>query len=406
MRRKYKLTPASLPVIRRIRRTEIKPAKLRGITPFTLAGITPFTLLIALLILEGCSTPAGILETRPLHEGDTLSRQGYVYSLPMTSFRLSLEVARTRTIRGPYYRFADKLLNIKDVPEKNREEYRISKVRLESFQESDPGQVYLVRQVSGQTDLSNLLKLGEEGLVFDMQKAVHSGDQVLLPEVAPQGPLFTELSMEKNTAMSIDTFYKTILTDTSFIRVPVLKEQLMVKTIDEKAEEAADFILELRYERFMMLTGNNATLVSDGAVKRLDEIERQYLELFTGKTFEERMQYTYFITPSGDEVFENIEVLEFSDKRGVIDQGGPDSEALSLRIRKAGKTRLLRDPLRPEKLPVQTNALYYRVPDVAFVEVSLGGRTLFNDRFQVSQYGEILVLPMGPAQQKGLRNAR
>jgi hypothetical protein len=366
-------------------------------------NILPVILPAALLILAGCGTPSGILETRPLHEGDTLSRQGFVYSLPMTSFRLSIEVVRTRTIRGPYYRFADKLLSIKDVPEKNSEEYRISKVWLESFQESDPGQVYLVRQVSGQTDLSNLLKLGEEGLVFDMQQAIQSGDQVLLPGEVPEGPLFTELSMEKNTAMSIDTFYKTILTDTSFIRVPVLKEQLMVKTIDEKAEEAANFILELRYERFMMLTGNNATMVSDGAVRRLDEIEKQYLELFTGKTFEERMRYTYFITPSGDDVFENIEVLEFSDKRGVIEQGGPGSEVLSLRIRKAGKTLLLKDPLRPEKLPVRTNALYYRVPDLAFVEVSLGGHTLLNDRYPVSQCGEILALPTGPTEHKVFR---
>jgi hypothetical protein len=99
-------------------------------------------------------------------------------------------------------------------------------------------------------------------------------------------------------------------------------------------------------------------------------------------------------------VFENIEVLEFSEKRGVIERGGPDSQVLSLRIRKAGKTGPLRDPNRPGILPVQTNALYYRVPDMAFVEVSLGGRTLLSDRFPVSQYGEILVLPLGPEVKK------
>ncbi len=371
-------------------------SRLHNARRVVVQGLVP----VILMALAACGTPSAILETRPVQEGDTLLRQGYVYALPMTTFKLSLEVVRTRTLRGPYYRFADKLLNIKDVPERNSEKYRISRVHLEYFEESDPKCVFLARQISGQTDLSSLLKLGKEGLIFDMHQARHSDASTQLSGISPEGPVFTELSMERNETMSIDTFYKTVLTDTSFIRVPVLKEQLLVKTIDEKAEEAADFILELRYERFMMLTGNNNTAVSDAAVRRLDEIERQYLELFTGKTFEERMRYTYFLTPDGNEVFENIEVLEFSEEGGVLTQGSPDTQVLSLNIRKAGKTLLLRDPRGREALPVRTNALYYRVPDMAIVEVSLGGQTLLNDRVPVSQYGEILVLPTGQQEQR------
>lgn len=353
-------------------------------------------LIISVIILEGCFAPRNIVETLPVLAGDTLSLRGYVYSLPQTSFILNMEVVRTRTIHGPYYRFAEKLLSIKDVPVRSSSAYRISKVQLKSFEEADPDNIYLVRQITGQTDLSPLLRLGREGLVYEARQGVPAGKPIYLPDASHEGPLFTELSMERNTAMSIDTFYKTILTDTSFIRVPVLKEQLMVKTIDEKAEEAADFILELRYERFMMLTGNNNTQVSDYSVQRLDEIEREYLELFIGKSFEERFQYTYYITPSGDGVFENIEILEFSENRGILEEGAGDSKVLSMSIRKTGKTDLLKDPLQREKLPVQTNALYYRVPDVAEVEISLGGRTLLNDRYPVCQYGVILSMPIGP----------
>jgi hypothetical protein len=364
------------------------------------------TLLIPLLILAGCSPPAALMETHPVCEGDTIPLQGYVYSLPRTLFRLNLEVTRTRTIRGPYYRFAEKLLSIENAPDRNSDVYRISRIQLESFNEADPDHVYLVREVSGQPDLYDILSLSKEGLIFDMPR-VPLPEAAVFPEQEPlAGPLFTELSMEKTTTMSIDTFYKTILTDTSFIRVPVLSEQLMVKTIDEKAEEAADFILELRYERFMMLTGNNNTPVSDGAVRRLDEIEREYLELFIGKVFEERIHYKFFITPGSEEVFENIEVLEFSDQRGILGESSPDSRVLSLRLRKAGKTRLLKDPVRPEKLPVLSNALYYRVPDVAEVELSLGGEKLLTGRYPVSQYGEILTLPCRTDQKKVFRFRR
>ncbi|MFC2116029.1 DUF4831 family protein [Bacteroidota bacterium] len=352
--------------------------------------------IIILLILAGCIFPRNIVETRPVHAGDTLSLEGSAYTLPQTSFILKLEVVRTRTIRGPYYRFAEKFLSIKDVPDQSSTAYRVSKVQLESFEEADPNKVYLVRQVSGKTDLSQILRLGNEGLIYGGWQKIPALNPVKLPGTSMEGPLFTELSMERNTVMSIDTFYKTILTDTSFIRVPVLKEQLLVKTIDEKAKEAADFILELRYERFMMLTGNNNTPVSDYSVQRLDEIEREYLELFIGKSFEERIQYSYYITPSGDEVYENIEILEFSKSRGVMEKGTGNSEALSLRIKKTGKTDLLQDPNPPERLPVQTNALYYRVPDVAEVEISLGRIILLKDRYPVCQYGAILSMPIGP----------
>jgi acyl-CoA hydrolase len=354
--------------------------------------------ILGLMVLAGCSVPLNTVETRPIHKGDTMSLNGYVYSLPQTSFKLNIEVVRTRTIRGPYYRFAEKLLSLVDVPTRNSNSYRISNVKLESFEEADPGHAFLVKQVSGQTDLSGLLRLGGEGLIFDDRKTTSPGDPVILTDDSGEGPLFTELSMESNTAMSIDTFYKTILTDTSFIRVPVLKQQLMVKTIDEKAEEAAEFILELRYERFMMLTGNNSTPMPDYAVKRLDEIEREYLELFIGKSFDENYRYTFYVTPSGDEIFENIELLEFSERRGVVEGGYPDSEVLSLEFRKTGKTEILKDLTRAEKLPVQNNSLYYRVPDVAEVKVSLAGRALLYDRYPVCQYGEILALPIGPSQ--------
>jgi len=351
--------------------------------------------IIVFIILTACKVPLNIMETLPVHMGDTISRRAYVYMLPQTSFKLNLEVVKTRTIRGPYYRFAEKLLSIKDVTDRNSTSYRVSKLKFESFEEADPNRVYLVRQISGQTDLSRLLELRGEGLIYGDWQKIASANPVNLPETSYEGPLFTELSMERNTALSIDTFYKTILTDTSFFRVPVLQKQLMVKTIDEKAEEAAEFILELRYERFMMLSGNNNAPVSDYSVKRLDEIEEEYLELFTGKSFEERIQYTYYFTPSGDEIFENIEILEFSGSRGVMEKGSGNSEALSLRIRKTGKTGLLKDPLRPEKLPAQTNALYYRVPDVAELEISLGSRILLKERCRVSQYGEILAMPIG-----------
>ena len=49
--------------------------------------------------------------------------------------------------------------------------------------------------------------------------------------------------------------YKTLVTDTSFVEVPVNRTITEQKSPAMKAEEAADFLLELRTRRFELLTG-------------------------------------------------------------------------------------------------------------------------------------------------------
>ena len=46
------------------------------------------------------------------------------------------------------------------------------------------------------------------------------------------------------------------------------------------------------------------------------------------------------------------------------------------------------------RAPVLTNSLYYRVPDMAAVEVSYGEKILIHDRIPVYQYGAVLSLPL------------
>ena len=46
------------------------------------------------------------------------------------------------------------------------------------------------------------------------------------------------------------------------------------------------------------------------------------------------------------------------------------------------------------RTPVLTNSLYYRVPDIAAVEVSYGAKVLIHDRIPVYQYGAVLGLPL------------
>ncbi len=353
-------------------------------------------LLLGALFMVGCGGPKSIIETVPVSLSSTELQTGYVYALPQTTFKVTVEVVKTRTIRGPYYRFAEKYLSIREVPDRNITSWRIDRIHLESVEEADPERMYLVKQISGQQDLSTLLKLSHQGLVYDFNvgKYLETKKYHESPSERYEGPVYTDLTNKRNIVLSIDTSYKSIKMDSTFIKVPVTKKQLIVKTIDEKAEEAARVILKIRNRRVKVLTGRGDIPVSDMGIQKLDELEEEYLTLFIGKKIEEKKRYTYYFTPSAGEVFEHEELFEFSENRGIISQHLDDSEVVSLTVRRQREVEGLNNYGLGDQLPMQTNALYYRVPDQAEVNVSIGEDILMMERVSIYQYGVILSMPV------------
>ena len=356
-------------------------------------------LLAGTLFMVGCSGPKSIIETVPVNPSGSELQTGYVYALPQTTFKVTVDVVKTRFIRGPYYRFAEKYLSIRDAPDRNITSWRIDRINLKSMEEADPDQLYLIRQVSGQQDLSTLLKMSREGLIYDFNfgKYLENVSFYGIPAAEQVGPVFTDLSHLRNIVWSIDTSYKSIKIDSIFRKVPVTKRQLIVKTIDEKAEEVARVITRIRRRRIATLTGKGENTLSDAGINKLDELEREYLELFLGKNFEEKKSFTIYFTPSTGEVFEHEELFEFSSNSGILTQHVDNSVVVSLTIKRQREVEGLNNYGLGDQLPMQTNALYYRVPDRAEVQVSIGDEILLMERVSVYQYGAILSMPVSLA---------
>jgi hypothetical protein len=356
-------------------------------------------LLAGTLILSGCSGTKSVIETVPVGPPGTELNRGYVYALPQTTFKVTVDVVKINTIRGPYYRFAEKYLSIRDVPERNSTSWSIEKINLEIVEEPDPGQIFLVRQVSGQQDLSGLIKLSQQGLVYDYNvgRYLQGKDYAATPAEEPRGPYFTDLSPKPTIVMSIDTSYKSIRIDSIFRKVPVTKQQRIVKTIDEKAEEAARVIMRIRRRRIATLTGKGENDLSEAGIRKLDELEREYMTLFIGRDIAEKQQITFYFTPAAGEMFEHEELFEFSESQGVITEHREDSEVISLTVTRTNNAGGMADLGTGNRMAVQTNAIYYRVPDQAEVSISKGEDMLMKERFLVSQYGAILSMPVSLA---------
>ncbi len=356
-------------------------------------------LLAGSLFLYGCGGPKSVIETVPVSPSSTELQTGYVYALPQTTFRVTVDVVKTRYIRGPYYRFAEKYLSIRDVPDRNSTSWRIDRINLKSIEEADPDQMYLVRQVSGEQDLSTLLKMSQQGLIYDFNVGRYLETRSFSGTLAAQhrGPVFTDLSPKRSIVLSIDTSYKSIRIDSIFRKVPVTKQQLIVKTIDEKAEEAARVILRIRRRRIATLTGKGENDLSDAGIEKLDELEREYMILFLGRDIHEKKQFTFYFTPATGEVFEHKELFEFSENQGIITEHMDDSKVVSMTVTRQSEVVGLTDYGLGNDLPMQTNALYYRVPDQAEVIISIGEDILLKERLLVSQYGALLSMPVSLA---------
>jgi hypothetical protein len=356
-------------------------------------------LLAGSLLLFGCSGPKSVIETVPVGASGSELQAGYVYALPQTTFKVTVDLVKTRTIRGPYYRFAEKYLSIRDAPDRNSTSWRIDRINLKSMEEADPDQMYMVRQVSGEQDLSTLMKLSQQGLIYDFNMGRYQETRRFMAATGDKNERFvyTDLTERPNIVMSIDTSYKSIKMDSTFVKVPVTSRQLIVKTIDEKAQEAAKVLLKIRRKRVNVLTGKGEIPLSDAGIQRLDELEEEYLALFIGKDIEERKRFTLYVTPSTGEVFEHQELFEFSTSQGILSQHMDNSAVVSLTIQRQREVERLNNYGLGEQLPMQTNALYYRVPDRAEVQISIGDDILLMERVGVYQYGTILSMPVSLA---------
>ena len=357
------------------------------------------SLTLILILASGCFIIKPSVKTLNLEDVDSAVSSEMIYALPQTVIRISVGILELRTYRGPYYRFADKYLGITGVPEENRSRWLIKNVTLSTFPEADPGQFYAVEQIRGKFEPEKIMYLSDEGFIMDLKKLDAFAFESKKTNIFTRTPgiLYTSPTVARNIVQSTDTLYKTILTDTSFIRLPVLKNEMIIKTIDEKAEEAADFIIRIRNRRFRLLTGAG-DLYPEGsaleiAVKRLDELEEEYLSLFIGKNVEITHDVDFWYTPNSGEVYENIELFEYSDQKGISRVITGSGKVVSLQLTKVDKTKVL-DEYAGKTSDENLNRLYYRIPDLAEIEIRDGGQTIINERIPVYQYGTVLSMPV------------
>ncbi len=346
-------------------------------------------------MITACSIQNEFMVSRPGEEqGKALS--SFVYVLPQTVLHLELTIIKETYIPGPYYNFAPSYLGISNIIEETYENWELGPVKLKYLTEPDSANYFTVNLLSGKPDFSNFITLTNQGLVIDPLKWTtdHKSELTNYPSII-KPPYFTDLSLTDYFREITDTLYKTIITDTSFIQVPIPRRQRTAKTIEQKAEEAAGFILNLREARFDLLSGEIDSFPGGEAlqfaINELNKLEQSYLELFTGKKIKQAFRASVFILPNGNT--QQFNLINLISAQGLKEFAKYKGEAITLHITPARKISSLQQ-LKTAEDTQSKNQFIYRIPDIAVFKIMKGDAVFFEERATLYQAGKLVNLPM------------
>ncbi len=360
--------------------------------------IRKLILLIGSTLLISCSEQP--IQVTPLDVANTLSTHGLVYSLPRNVVGVKVQSVKTTVTPGPYSRFAQKYLGIADVPLKKTEEWRVSNVELSSVLETDPKALFAISAPKGSK--VDFLKICNTGLIIPV-----SGFGVNSLNISSLNPIennskvvFLDMSTSPFIAAEKNTFYSKVKKDSIFVRVPIQKDMIVEKNLEEKARDAADFIFLLRKRRsdFISVDADH-NLNGEGLRIALDEInrlEQEYLSLFIGKSFTETAEHQFEFIPN-EANGESTIIFRLSNSKGVLNPSDLSGTPFLLKsiiepLPDAYNTFFQSLALEKDK-PVK-EVIYYRVPVTATFSISDGKSELVSRRLSIYQYGKLIRMPL------------
>jgi len=247
----------------------------------------------------------------------SLDNNAAIYALPKTILVITAEAIRTTVIPGPFHKYADKYLGIENVPDREITEWDISDIKIDIYQEADPDYFFTVSNKRIK-NLNHILSgLAEDSLILypDRFFKKHSFSE---PDTSYDDKIhYRDLSIKRNLELNNDTTYKSVFRDSVYVKIPVIKQQLVRKSAEEKAEEAANYIIKIRKRKFKLFSGQYDYMPEgealEVAVKELEKLENEYLSLFTGKEYMVKA-----VTPAPENRALRVGMYSISDRTYTI----------------------------------------------------------------------------------------
>ena len=344
---------------------------------------------VIVLMISSCASFNQFLVT-PIGEEPIDYKERFIYSLPRTVLEVKVEFEKNIYLPGPYRNFTERYLGMSEFIDESKTEWHITGVKVSEFSEPDPLHYYSVNIMKGTFQKEDYFSISSEGIIIDPMGAI-SYDSQIPGKTQTRVPSIIDLNLKKNHREISDTLFKTVIKDSSFVKIPILRKQREAKTLEQKAEEAANLIIKIRKRRLKLMTGEYNVFPEGKALKislaELNKIENEYLALFIGKVHTEKYSRSYIVIPEG--ISEKTEILKFSETAGILSKDAV--EGLPLTIEFSPEAKFFVGDVKQEGN--EKNTLFYRIPSIVSVTVSDGNNLIYEGRISIFQAGSVVPLP-------------
>ena len=371
--------------------------------------MTKIFFLTLLLLLTFAEVKAQINVSKVGSSGIPAGSNGLFYALPQTIIQVDIIVNKVRKFKGPFAEFPDQMLGLSQVTLVNSNEYELKDIRLTSINEPDPNEYYFIAMPEKRKDKKALeLFLTDDGVISgagilvqpEKNKKEHSVElntlKVKMPEV-------TNPSVLERT----DTVVKRISLDTTIIEQKFFRKTSSAKSNEQKAREAADFLLKLDESMYNLINGYQEVNYDKGTMEfmynQMNGMKKDYLELFKGVINVSTETFTFYYIADKNNSIETL--CRFSMSKGILPKTAAAGDLVQMEATSLNNTRPLKTETEKRDVsPRESHGLYYRIPDKATVTFKVGGQVKLETRFVINQFGIVTFLPASSLRNIGFDN--
>jgi hypothetical protein len=235
----------------------------------------------------------------PVPSQAIITNPTFFYTLPKTAFKVDVVVTKTTNIKGLYADYAEKMLGITNYCTENAFSYTLKKIAVTPFTVPDETLQFVVELSSAQVQNRFLQSLYANNSApdFHTSSKLEQNHADILPD-------FFKNFADAMIQQSYETYTETKIIDGVVTQVPVTQTKVTTKTLAQQAQEAVNLIEKIRSDRYAILTFSQEVTLEKEAleylVNQLNELEKQYLELFTGITVFEDIHETFVVYPDNE----------------------------------------------------------------------------------------------------------
>lgn len=305
------------------------------------------------------------------------------YALPQTSLIFDVEAVQEKFYAGPYARFAQKYLGI-EARQEDQATFQLKSVKITPCIEADQTSRYTVALSGKNTAASAYLQMTSQGLVTTKDGSF--GDESVWRFPVQTSGDFSDKGVNSNLTSESATLYQGVKGETAYNKVAVQQNMVVEKSLEKKAQEAAEMIFSLRKTRVQIITGDTDANYSGeamaAALEEIGRLEKEYLTLFIGYSEFQTQNKRFDIVPTNETRNNVTVVFRLSNEEGLIPADNMSGKPYFVDI--APQEIAAGDASKASK---GISSIIYRIPAICTVKLSDGADILLQSRLPIYQFG-------------------